>query len=198
MGEKKSINSNIWQAIIQNDASFDGFFFYGVKTTGIFCRPSCKSRVPNQENVQIFRDVEQALSQHFRPCKRCRPDGLRMPDEEWVIQITEWIDTHYSETLTLDTIAEMFHGSPYHLHRIFKRIKGISLAGYIQQTRISKAKQSLFFTDQSIKEIAEAVGIPNAAHFTTLFQKKTGLTPTVFRKKVQTEKNYGGVQDETK
>ncbi len=58
-----------WQAIILNDASYDGAFFYGVKTTGIFCRPSCKSRTPKKENVRVFQNAEQALLENFRPCK---------------------------------------------------------------------------------------------------------------------------------
>ncbi len=60
-----------WSAIIRNDASYDGAFYYAVKTTGIFCKPSCKSRVPNKENVLVFDTADAALDKHFRPCKRC-------------------------------------------------------------------------------------------------------------------------------
>lgn len=185
MGEKNGITEEIWQAIVQNDSTFDGTFFYAVETTGIFCRPSCKSRVPNKDNVRIFRNAQQALSEHFRPCKRCRPDGRQLPDEEWIAQIVQWIETHYGETLTLDTLAELFHGSVYHLHRTFKRIKGITLAEYVQQTRISKAMHYLSSTDQTVMDIAVSIGIPNAAHFATLFQKKTGLTPTDYRQRTK-------------
>ena len=101
-----------WHAIVHNDSSFDDKFYYGVKTTGIFCRPSCKSRVPNIDNVKIFQNTEEALSENFRPCKRCKPNGLTLPNEDWVTQIEEYIDNHYSEPLTLENLADMCHGSP--------------------------------------------------------------------------------------
>lgn len=170
-----------WQAIIRNDASYDDKFFYAVKTTGIFCRPSCKSRVPKKENVRIFQNAEQALSEHFRPCKRCKPTGQRLPNHEWVEQITQCIDMNYSETLTLEILADMCHGSPYHLHRIFKRIKGITPVEYVQQTRIAKAMEYLIHSDKAIADIAMTVGIPNTSYFITLFKTKTGHTPTDYR-----------------
>ncbi|MFC6229061.1 bifunctional transcriptional activator/DNA repair enzyme AdaA [Paenibacillus allorhizosphaerae] len=185
-----------WRAIVGNDASFDGIFYYAVKTTGIFCRPSCKSRVPNKANVRVFQYALQALEAQFRPCKRCRPDGLRLPDEEWVMQIEQWVEEHYSETLTLGKVADLFHGSPYHLHRTFKRIKGITLAEHIQQTRIARAMMELTATNRSVMDIAVAVGIPNAAHFATVFQKKTGLTPTQYREaaSAMNQKPNGGME----
>ncbi|EEL49808.1 MULTISPECIES: bifunctional transcriptional activator/DNA repair enzyme AdaA [Bacillus cereus group] len=170
-----------WQAIIHNDSSYDDKFFYAVKTTGIFCRPSCKSRTPNKDNVRIFLNTKQALSENFRPCKRCKPNGLKLPNEDWVTQIIDYIDTNYHEPLTLEILADMCHGSPYHLQRTFKQMKGITPLAYIQQLRISKAMQYLINTNQTIIEIGFAVGIPNTAHFATLFKKKTGYTPTEFR-----------------
>jgi AraC family transcriptional regulator, regulatory protein of adaptative response / methylphosphotriester-DNA alkyltransferase methyltransferase len=179
--ENELISDDVWQAIVNNDSSLDGDLYYGVSTTKVFCRPSCKSRIPLREHVQVFRTVQQALSHQYRPCKRCKPDGLKLPNEDWVNQITQWMDTHYVEVLNLDKLAEIFHGSPYHLHRTFKRIKGISPSEYLQEIRIEIAMSYLKATDQTVMEIASAVGIPNAAHFATLFQKKTGFTPTHYR-----------------
>ncbi|WP_213587386.1 bifunctional transcriptional activator/DNA repair enzyme AdaA [Paenibacillus sp. J2TS4] len=172
-----------WRAIVQNDSSYDGKFYYAVKTTGIFCRPSCKSRVPNKDHVKIFTYAEEALSEGFRPCKRCKPDGMRLPDEEWVEQIAQWIEKNYTEAWTLDMLADKFHGSPYHLQRTFKRVMKMSPAEYIQQVRIAKAMDDLASTNKTITEVALAVGIPNAAHFATLFHKRTGLTPTNYRQR---------------
>ncbi|PDY44712.1 bifunctional transcriptional activator/DNA repair enzyme AdaA [Bacillus pseudomycoides] len=171
-----------WQAIVHNDSSYDDKFFYAVKTTGIFCRPSCKSRTPNKNNVRIFLNAKQALSERFRPCKRCKPNGIKLPNEDWVTQITAYIDKHYREALTLEILADMCHGSPYHLQRTFKQMKGITPLEYIQQIRITKSMQYLTDTNQTIMEIAFTVGIPNTAHFATLFKKKTGYTPTEYRK----------------
>ena len=65
-----------WQALISCDKDYDGLYFYGVKTTGIFCRPSCKSRMPIRDNVIFFHNSRKAIEMGFRPCKRCRPDQV--------------------------------------------------------------------------------------------------------------------------
>ncbi|MFJ5764568.1 bifunctional transcriptional activator/DNA repair enzyme AdaA [Lysinibacillus sp. NPDC093210] len=170
-----------WQAIINNDASYNNQFFYAVKTTGIFCKPSCKSRVPKKENVRIFQNAEQALQANFRPCKRCKPTNEKLPDSEWVALITENIDKNFIEKLTLETLADIAHGSPYHLHRTFKKITGTTPVEYIQQVRLNVAKEYLIQTNKTIADISICVGIPNTSYFITLFRKKTGQTPTQYR-----------------
>ncbi|MCM3651376.1 bifunctional transcriptional activator/DNA repair enzyme AdaA [Metabacillus litoralis] len=170
-----------WQAIINNDASYNNHFFYAVKTTGVFCKPSCKSRVPKKENVRIFQKAEQALDANFRPCKRCKPTNERLPDSEWIALITEYIDKNFTEKLTLKTLADISHGSPYHLHRTFKKIKGITPVEYIQQIRINEAKKFLMQTNKAIADISICVGMSDTPYFITLFKKKTGHTPAQFR-----------------
>lgn len=189
MKDEEWLAEEQWQAIICNDASYDHKFIYAVMTTGIFCKSSCKSRVPNKENVRIFQNAEQALAANFRPCKRCNPTGEFLPDHEWVDQITKYIDMNYFETLTLQTLADIYYGSTYHLQRTFKRIKGMTPVEYIQQTRINKAKESLIHSDQTIKDIALNVGIPNTAYFITLFKKMTGQTPVSYRQSNRNKHN---------
>ncbi|OZB99167.1 bifunctional transcriptional activator/DNA repair enzyme AdaA [Paenibacillus sp. XY044] len=179
--KNEEIPEEKWQAIVSNDAAYDFRFFYGVSTTGIFCRPSCKSRPPNKENVQIFQHADEALAARFRPCKRCKPTGEKLPDQEWVIQITDYIDHHFREKLSLEHLADVCHGSPFHLQRTFKRVQGISPVEYIQRKRIQEAIRLLTQTDESITEIAAGVGIPNVPYFITLFKKITGQTPIEFR-----------------
>ncbi|MFE4241908.1 bifunctional transcriptional activator/DNA repair enzyme AdaA [Peribacillus butanolivorans] len=180
--KKTDIPNDYWKAIVECDAAYDDHFLYGVKTTGIFCRPSCKSRVPNKENVQIFKNANMALEENFRPCKRCKPEGLNLPTDEWIEQITEWIDQHYSEPLTLNTLADISHGSPYHLQRLFKRVKGLSPTEYIQQLRLEKAIRMLESSEQPVTEIGLAVGFSSTPYFITLFKKNTGYTPSGYRK----------------
>jgi AraC family transcriptional regulator, regulatory protein of adaptative response / methylphosphotriester-DNA alkyltransferase methyltransferase len=192
--EANGLTDERWQAIILNDATYNDKFFYAVKTTGIFCRPSCKSRIPKKENVLIFQNASQALSANFRPCKRCKPTGERLPDTEWVSQIAEYIDKNYTEKLTLEALAEISHGSPYHLHRTFKRINGITPVEYIQQMRINKAIEYLIHSNNAIADIALAVGIPNTAYFITLFKKKTRYTPGEYRQ-LNREVNESGLKN---
>lgn len=176
-----------WKAIRENDKNFDDEFFYAVRTTKIFCRPSCKSRVPNFDNVTIFYNADEALAAGFRPCKRCESAGYRLPDEEWVLQAEAYIREHFSEHLTLDIIAEGCHGSPYHLHRVFKRVNGITPLEFLQRIRMEKAIFYLRKTDRSIREICTLIGLPNAAYFTIMFKKRTGQTPRNFRKSDENE-----------
>ncbi|MBP2002031.1 AraC family transcriptional regulator of adaptative response / methylphosphotriester-DNA alkyltransferase methyltransferase [Paenibacillus shirakamiensis] len=175
------IQEKDYLAILMNDTSFDGKFLYAVRTTGIFCRPSCKSKPPKRSNVTLFATAQEALEENYRPCKRCKPTGSRLPDQEWIDQVTAYIDIHYNEPLTLDHLAEVSHGSPYHLHRTFSRIVGVTPMGYVQETRINHAKQLLEQTQQSVSSIGHLVGMNNTPYFITLFKQKTGLTPQFYR-----------------
>lgn len=123
-----------------------------MKSTGIFCRPSCKSRIPNRNNVRIFHHAEQALSENFRPCKRCKPNGITLPNEEWVEQIKDYIEKHYDESLTLDMLAEMCHGSPFHLH-------GIELDVLAEKGMLSEPLQDIVKRDEGLYGIDEVIAL---------------------------------------
>ena len=179
---KQTIPEEYWQAVEQCNRGYDDTFFYGVETTGIFCRPSCKSRLPNKENVRIFKNAYMALEENFRPCKRCKPDGLQLPEEEWIGQISEWIDTYYGEPITLQSLAHDWHGSPYHLQRLFKRKIGLSPAEYVQKVRLNNARRLLQSTDHAVVDISRKVGFSRKSYFITLFKRTTGCTPLQYRK----------------
>ncbi|MVP01849.1 bifunctional transcriptional activator/DNA repair enzyme AdaA [Paenibacillus lutrae] len=185
------ISDEQWRAIIHNDPAYDHKFFYAVKSTGIFCRPSCKSRPPRKENVRIYGNAKEALEARFRPCKRCKPTGERLPDHEWAVQITRCIEMNYMEPLTLNILADMCHGSPYHLQRTFKRVMGITPTEYIQRQRTARAIEYLIHTEKAIHEIAVNVGIANTPYFITLFKKSTGHTPAEYRHKHRIKQNGG-------
>lgn len=176
-----------WRAVITNDTAYDGVFYYAVKTTGIFCRPSCKSRPPKRENIGAFQSSDEALTAHYKPCKRCKPTGMRLPDEEWISIVTQYIDEHYAESLSLASLAAISHGSPYHLHRTFKHVTGITPVEYIHQVRIQQAMRMLQSSDQTVKKIGACVGLPNTPYFVTLFKRRTGITPEGYRHSAASE-----------
>lgn len=171
-----------WRAICENDRMMDGEFFYGVKSTKIFCRPSCKSKMPIRENVMIFTQVEEAQKAGFRSCKRCQPDGERVPNEEWVDQVQKFLEKNFRENLTLSQIAEVCHGSVSYLQRTFKREVGYSPSQYLMMIRMRKGEKLLIGTDESIGKIAEQIGFENRDHFITRFKKYMGISPLQYRK----------------
>ncbi|WP_411347974.1 bifunctional transcriptional activator/DNA repair enzyme AdaA [Paenibacillus sp. WLX2291] len=170
-----------WQAIVQNDQQYDGTFFYSVKTTKIFCRPSCKSRIPNRHNVRLFSTVQQAMQAGFQACKRCCPDQLYSPQEQWVEEIVQLIHQYYWDDLKLEELSRLASGSPFHLQRSFRIVKGYTPTQYIQTVRIREAEKLLLTTTQSISQIGIQVGLDNPSYFATLFKQKTGFTPTAYR-----------------
>lgn len=178
--EPDTVTDEQWQAIINNDASYNGKFFYAVRSTGIFCYPSCKSRPPKREHVGTYKSADQALTQ-FRPCKRCKPTGTRLPNEEWIATVTDYINQNYNKNLNLEHLAEICHGTPYHLQRTFKKVVGVTPSVYIQNLRINYAKQILIKTEKPISEVGESVGLVNPPYFITLFKKIIGTTPEDFR-----------------
>jgi len=177
------VNEKLWQAIVNCETTFDGQIFYGVMTTGIFCRPSCHSRTPMAANVRIFSSIEEALLARFRPCKRCRPDKFHLGPDEQLVEATKYIlDQRYDDPLTLRALAMELTISPYHLHRVFKRLTGITPAGYVRQKRIKSAKEALQFElSRTITDIALAVGFRSASHFSTVFQREVGHSPSDYR-----------------
>lgn len=193
--ENHPVTDEQWKAIVGNDAGYDDEFLYAVKTTKIFCRPSCKSRPPNRLNVRVFENAEQALAARFRPCKRCKPAGMTVPDLEWIDQIVQYIDGNYAEPLSLSHLAEVCHGSPYHLQRTFKRVKGVSPTEYIQHVRIRYAEHELRHTKQPVSEVALKAGISNVSYFVTLFKRMTGYTPLQYREQCQDSLNKEAMND---
>lgn len=176
------MNDAEWQAIVDCDETYDGKLYYAVATTGIFCRPSCKSRTPTRDNVSLFDTPEQALAAGYRPCKRCRPDEHSQPNEAWVRRIAAFIDQRLNEPITLEELSAHMHGSPYHLQRTFKQMRGMTPAQYALEKRVERAKTLLSDTELPISNVAENVGMRSAAHFATVFQSKTGLSPTAYRR----------------
>lgn len=172
-----------WQACLDKDAAFDGKFVLAVRTTGIYCRPSCPARKPRRENVLFFVLPELARQAGFRPCKRCRPDDAerRDPQLELVQEICRHIDAHVSEALTLTALGERFHVSPSHLQRVFKDYVGVSPQDYTEATRMNQLKRAL----RDGARVTDAVYDAGFGSSSRVYEKaapQLGMTPRRYQK----------------
>ncbi len=153
--EKSVMQEEYWRAVRGNDVGYDGQFFYGVRTTGIFCRPSCKSRIPLKENVRYFEMMEEALDAGFRPCKRCRPDLVEYePKWENAGKMKRLIETHYEGDLQLRREMSRLGSNSHRLNDQFNERYGMTPRKYLGVVRVKAAKERLHRTEESILEIA--------------------------------------------
>ncbi|MEL7624387.1 MAG: Ada metal-binding domain-containing protein [Clostridiales bacterium] len=175
-----------WAAVSENDSSFDGVFFYGVKTTGIFCRPSCKSKVPRRENVRFFDSAGQARQEGFRPCKRCRPDLLSyQPLKELAEKAKDLIDSSIENKLALANELRNLGLTQHRLAELFRDHYGLTISEYSQRVRLEKARVMLAATREPIANIAFDVGFESLSAFYRFFRKQTGMTPSAYRQTCQ-------------
>jgi AraC family transcriptional regulator of adaptative response / DNA-3-methyladenine glycosylase II len=180
-------------ALKARDARFDGRFFTGVTTTGIYCRPVCRVRTPRQENCRFFHHAAQAESAGFRPCLRCRPE-LAPQSLVWSIQDAGSILAHQAARLldepeawpdaapTVDSLAARLGVSDRHLRRIFEAQFGVSPLQYLQTRRLLTAKQLLADTSLPITQVALISGYTSVRRFNAAFAQHYGLSPTQLRK----------------
>lgn len=134
-----------WKPLAERDSNADGTFFYGVTSTGIYCRPSCPSRRPRADRVRFFDTTTDARQAGFRACKRCRPDtvGLAQPGVEAVRRASAYLATHADQQVTLGHLARVAAMSPHHLQRRFKAIVGLSPREYQAAVRADRLRSSL-------------------------------------------------------
>jgi AraC family transcriptional regulator of adaptative response / methylphosphotriester-DNA alkyltransferase methyltransferase len=177
------MNDEIWRAIVECDPIYDGQVCYALRTTGIYCKPSCKSRTPNRENVKIYLDPDTPARDGYRPCKRCRPQEptSKTFDEELALKVTDLIDEHYQQPLSLSDMAARLYVSPFYLQKMFKKHLSISPSRYLLTRRLKAAKGLLTATGESITRIAQMSGFPNSAYFSAVFHKEVGQSPSVYR-----------------
>ena len=173
----------MWKAVIEKDTNYDGLFYYGVKTVGVFCKPSCKSKDPLLKNIIFFETKQQALDSGFRPCKRCRPDlDNYEPLADLAKEMKDMIDSYYSERKKLSNKLEQLGATRNHLSVVFKQQFGISPMEYRNEIRLTRAKELLRDTNVPITEIAQEIGFDSLPSFYAFFRKHVGETPKEYRK----------------
>ncbi len=172
-----------YSAVIGNDINFDGLFYYAVKSTGIYCRPSCRSRAPKRENTLFFGTASDAQKAGFKPCKRCRSDLLSYePTRDISAKVKSLIDEMFFEQAKLKSELRGIGISYRQMVEIFKNEYGQTPKAYIDSLRIKEAKRQLAQTDTNITDIALSVGFGSLSAFYRLFKEHTGTTPAAYRK----------------
>jgi len=168
-----------WQAIVARDLSAQGAFLVGVRTTGVFCRPGCASRMPRRENVVFFESVADALRQGFRPCKRCKPDQIQSPSArvETVVRACQLIE-NADEQPSLEAIAEHVKLSPWHFHRVFTDAVGITPKRYAAMVRLRRFNRGLNGAGTVTAAIYEA-GYSSSSRAYEEAAPRLGMLPSV-------------------
>lgn len=164
------------------DASRDGSFFYGVLTTGVFCRPSCPSRQPLRRNVRFYESPTDAERDQLRPCLRCRPLstlGTDLPTER-IREVCHYIEDRSDEPLKLKDLAAQAGMSPSHFHRTFKGAIGLSPKQYLDAARLRKLKKGLKESGDVTGAVYEA-GYGSPSRVYERADTRLGMTPNQYR-----------------
>ncbi len=174
------------KARLARDARFDGLFFVGVKTTGIFCRPVCPATPPKERNVQYFSTALGALQAGLRPCLRCRPEAAPGSPAWRGVQTTltravRMIDNGEWREQSLPEFAERLGVSDRYLRRLFTQQLGIAPLQYANFRRVLFAKQLLQQTALPVTEVAYIAGFGSARRFNSVFSQLLGLNPRQLR-----------------
>lgn len=178
--------AEMWQATINNDERYNGRFFYAVTSTGVCCKPSCKSKIPRRENVVFFETMDAAMKNGFRPCKRCRPDlgpGYD-PEKEVIGAACEILYDEYTNSDILKELPGRVGISPYHFQRVFKKHTGFTPRVYLQQIKLLKAIELMNHSDLNNTEICYACGFKSLSNFYLVFRQYKGCSPSEFKKKL--------------
>ncbi|MCC5883595.1 MAG: bifunctional DNA-binding transcriptional regulator/O6-methylguanine-DNA methyltransferase Ada [Halomonas sp.] len=170
-----------WAAVLSRDSTADGAFVYAVRTTGIYCRPTCPSRRPRRENAEFHADGPAAERAGYRPCQRCRPQetSLAQRHAESVARACRLIETS-DELPSLDELAHEAGLSRFHFHRVFKSITGLTPKAYGVARRAERVRAELLSSETVTEAIYEA-GYHSSGRFYAASNQMLGMTPKRYR-----------------
>ncbi len=173
-----------WARVVARDPEADGQFYYSVRTTGVYCRPSCGARRARPENVDFHASPAAAEAAGFRPCKRCRPSGPPAASTEarqaqMIARAVQLLETS-EEAPDLKSLAEAAGVSPYHFHRVFKARTGLTPAAYARAHRAQRMEQALA-GQQSVTDAIFEAGYGSSSRFYEQSNARLGMTPGKYR-----------------
>jgi AraC family transcriptional regulator of adaptative response/methylated-DNA-[protein]-cysteine methyltransferase len=171
-----------WQAVLARDGQSDGKFVFAVASTGVYCRPSCPARRPRRENVQFFRQPQQAEKAGFRECLRCRPKAVSgNPRQELIKSVCRYIEQHLDEPITLTQLGAEFQQSPFHLQRTFKSVLGITPKEYANSCRMRGFRQKLK-AGHSVTRAMHETGYSSTSRLYSRTASELGMEPAKYRR----------------
>src|SRR5437588_4371280 len=175
------IDQERWEAVIHRDKNADDAFVYSVKTTGVYCRPSCPGRLARRENVAFHLTPKDAERAGFRACKRCKPNDTSTPGEQaaMVAKACNLI-VDAEEPLSLDALAEAIGMSPWHFHRVFKSMTGLTPKAYATAHRAKRMQEELSRRGTVTSAIYNS-GFNSNGRFYAESNKRLGMKPTEFK-----------------
>jgi len=170
-----------WRMVMARDHAGDGQFFYSVKTTGVYCRPSCAARLARRENVGFHATRQDAERAGFRPCKRCKPDQQSLAEAHRgkIVAACRLIETA-DVTPHLGELAEWVGLSRYHFHRVFKAVTGVTPKAYADAHRANRVRDQLKQGASVTGAIYDA-GYNSSGRFYAKSTEVLGMTPTNYR-----------------
>lgn len=172
-----------WRAVLARDTDSDGTFVYAVRSTRIYCRPSCPARRPRREQVTFFLAPEAAERAGFRPCRRCRPREASAQDaqQERVLRACRFIESNFEARLTLAALSAELGVSPHHLQRSFKRVIGITPRQYADACRLRVLKRRLR-GEEDVTTALYAAGYGSSSRLYERAPAQLGMTPATYRR----------------
>lgn len=170
----------MYRALCERDSQYDGLFFVGVRTTGVFCRTVCSARKPKLANVDFYRTVNDALSAGFRPCKKCRPLEVAGSPPGWLRPLLAEFEKDIGRRWTDDTIRQ-FEIEPARVRRWFKQNHGMTFHGYMRSRRLSQAMGQIQIGKPTLSA-AFGCGYESKSGFNTAFKKWSGIAPSQWKK----------------
>ena len=173
--------NTMYNALLKKDSSFEGIFFVGVKTTGVFCRPTCTARKPKKENVDFFPSVKEALQYGYRPCKVCHPLQQNGEAPVWLKVLLKEIDEKRISKMK-DYELRIRNIDPARIRRWFKKYHGMTFQSYLRLLRVNSAFGRIKHGEKVI-DSAYDLGYESLSAFTDSFKKTTGFSPSKSKNK---------------
>ena len=176
-----SSDDDRWAALVARDRNADGRFFYSVRTTGVYCRPSCAARLARRENVRFHATCVAAEQAGFRPCKRCRPNEAALAERQAAAVAKACRIIEQAEEIpSLDTLARAAGLSRFYFHRVFKAVIGVTPKAYAAAHRAKLVRAELV-GGNTVTEAIYGAGFNSSSRFYETSSALLGMTPTEFR-----------------